>query len=163
MSNYLITPWNVETDPVRVRRFSKFAEELGELQAVVARCISQGIDEIDPSSGKTNRHRLTEEIADVRAQALCTIKALNLDEILITIRTVDKIKGMQDWEAAFVTAPDPGIYRVFNEKGKLVYVRFIGVAINECYETLKDAVKFEDPISFKISSLPLNSKLVQRF
>jgi hypothetical protein len=84
-----------------LRRMGKLGEELGELQAVAARCIIQGIDEVDPASGKTNRQRLTEEIADVYAQLDCTRDALQLDNVQIGVRRQRKIGYMREWEAMF--------------------------------------------------------------
>jgi NTP pyrophosphatase (non-canonical NTP hydrolase) len=79
----------------------KLGEELGELQAVASRCIIQGIDEVDPESGKINRRRLTEEIADVYAQLDCTITALNLDVVAIEERRERKCGYMREWESMF--------------------------------------------------------------
>ena len=105
MSEYLITPWHVETNAALLRRFGKLGEELGELQAVVCRCIIQGLEETDPSSGKTNRQRLTEELADVEAQMECTRVALGLDKNEIYKRVLKKIEGMIDWENSMDSAP----------------------------------------------------------
>lgn len=93
-----LQPWHVETDSQRLRRFGKTLEELGELQAVVARCIIQGVDEIDPSSGKVNRKRLEEEIADVHAQLFLLRRTFNLDDEFIGQRSVDKMDQMHTWE-----------------------------------------------------------------
>lgn len=94
-----LSTWYVETDSQRLRRFGKTLEELGELQAVVARCIIQGIDEIDPSSGKVNRKRLEEEIADVDAQLGLLVYSFNLDQQYIHARSNDKVDQMHTWES----------------------------------------------------------------
>lgn len=94
-----MSPWLVETNPLRNRHLGKSLEELGELSAVVARCIIQGIDEIDPSSGKTNRLRLEEEIADVQAQLQGLKVVFDLDEVKIMSREWQKIKNMEQWSA----------------------------------------------------------------
>lgn len=93
-----LTAWHVETDAQRLRRFGKTLEELGELQAVVARCIIQGIDEVDPSSGKTNRKRLEEEIADVDAQIGMLMHSFDLDQQFIYTRSSDKVDQMTTWD-----------------------------------------------------------------
>ena len=60
--------WHVATNKMEQRRLGKTTEELGELLGVIGRIGIQGIDEIDPSSGQTNRARLQDEIADTMAQ-----------------------------------------------------------------------------------------------
>lgn len=96
-----LTKWIPTTDLLSLRRLGKLSEELGELQAAAARCIIQGIDEIDPASGIYNRQRLTNEMADVIAQCICTIKAFELDEQLIDGRINDKQRQMREWESMF--------------------------------------------------------------
>lgn len=93
-----VTAWKTETNPLRSRRLGKLAEEVSECGAVAARCWIQGINEIDPSSGKTNRRRLQEEMADVLAQVVCSIRDLDLDQDFIMTRTLDKIAQMEEWE-----------------------------------------------------------------
>lgn len=90
--------WTPTTDSLQLRRFGKLCEELGELQAVAARCIIQGIDEIDPSSGRPNRDRLEDEIADVQAQITVMINDLELDIVAITKRTQLKVGSMRIWD-----------------------------------------------------------------
>lgn len=94
-----LTAWYVETDAQRLRRLGKTLEELGELQAVVARCIIQGVGEVDPSSGKINRLRLQEEIADVYAQLELLIDSFQLDMGFIYERVNDKEDQMHTWDA----------------------------------------------------------------
>lgn len=93
--------WTPTTDLMMLRRMGKTSEELGELQTVVARCVIQGIDEIDPGSGKVNRQRLLDEIADVYAQLDCTVDALGLDINAIMKRRAVKNDQMAEWEALF--------------------------------------------------------------
>ena len=94
-----MSKWIVETNGRRVRRLGKTGEELGEASSVVNRCIIQGIDEIDPSSGKTNRRRLEEELADVWAQIECTIEEFGLDVVFMSKRIQTKKAHMAEWEA----------------------------------------------------------------
>ncbi len=95
--------WIPTTDLLMLRRMGKLSEELGELQAVVARVIIQGIDEVDPGSGKVNRERLMNEIADVMAQCEVTIETLKLTGWKIVDRIEHKKKLMAEWEALFGT------------------------------------------------------------
>jgi len=94
--------WNAPDDKRLIRRAGKTGEEASELAGVCSRITIQGIDEIDPSSGKTNRQRLTEEMADVLAQIACTITFLGLDSdagIAATQARVEtKIAQMNEWE-----------------------------------------------------------------
>lgn len=94
-------PWAPTLTPHQTRRAGKTLEELSELSAVLARVQIQGLDEIDISSGKTNRQRLTEEIADVMAQIPLTIDAFELDRVRISARIVTKRGQMNEWEAHY--------------------------------------------------------------
>lgn len=105
-----LSKWTPTTDLMMLRRMGKLIEELGELQAVAARCIIQGIDEIDPSSGKTNRVRLEHETADVIAQCFTTIKALGLDNDAIQKRAHEKQRQMAEWEAMFAHEGEPAAW-----------------------------------------------------
>lgn len=102
-----MSPWTPTTDPRTQRRTGKLLEELGELTSVVARIQIQGIDEIDPSSGKTNRRRLTDETADVLAQVELAIAHFGLDTDAIRFRVSEKKRRMAEWEAFFPQAPAP--------------------------------------------------------
>lgn len=96
--------WTPTTNLMMLRRMGKLQEELGELSAVAARCIIQGIDEVDPGSGRLNRDRLIDEIADVIAQCEVTIDALKLTGHRIVDRIEEKTRQMQEWEAMFKEA-----------------------------------------------------------
>lgn len=78
-----MSPWQPDPDPRQARRIGKTTEEVNELGVVLARISIQGLDEIDPSSGKTNRVRLEEEAGDVYAQLDLTIDYLRLNQELI--------------------------------------------------------------------------------
>lgn len=103
----MTSKWIPTTDLLMLRRMGKLGEELGELQAVVARCIIQGIDEVDPGTGKINRLRLEHEIADVLAQCKVTINLIGLDSARITDRVVHKVGLMAEWEAMFIGESTP--------------------------------------------------------
>lgn len=70
------SPWRAEPDPIKLAILGKLAEELGELQAAVARCIIQGVDGVHPVTGKPNIDWLREEKVDVENMIL------HLDNIL---------------------------------------------------------------------------------
>ena len=96
-----LTKWTPTTNLHMLRRMGKLGEELAELSNVSNRIIIQGIDEVDQGSGKVNRFRLEQEIADVLAQCACCIKELNLDKEYIDHRVADKISQMAEWEGMF--------------------------------------------------------------
>lgn len=58
-------PWHPMSDPVDLKILGKALEELGELSSAISRCLIQGIDELEPTTGKPNRQWLKEEIVDV--------------------------------------------------------------------------------------------------
>jgi NTP pyrophosphatase (non-canonical NTP hydrolase) len=85
--NDVKSDWIPETDPVRLAIISKLQEECAELQKVLARCVAQGIDEVDPSTGLTNRQELEKELADVRA---ITNLLMNEEKLDIDLKRVDE-------------------------------------------------------------------------
>lgn len=97
----MTSKWVPTTDLLILRRMGKLMEELGELSSVAARCIIQGIDEIDPASQDSNRIRLEQEIADVYAQLDETVTLLALDWRYIRDRRLGKRERMAEWEAMF--------------------------------------------------------------
>lgn len=97
--------WEPPTDQRLLRRVGKTGEELCEAGAVVCRIVIQGIDGVDPSSGKTNRERLEDELADVQAQIFCTVRDLDLDNIRMAERRDLKVDLMRQWESHFPGAP----------------------------------------------------------
>jgi len=108
----VLTKWTPTTDLMMLRRMGKLGEELGELQAVAARCIIQGIEEVDPGTGVLNRERLWKELADVQAQIGCTVLALGLPQDAMARRTAEKMRKMGEWEAMFEPQPvDTGAER----------------------------------------------------
>lgn len=98
-----ISRWVPDDNPRQARRVGKTLEELGELVAVLARIDIQGLDSTDPGTGKTNRQRLQEELADVQAQIGLTVLTLDLDQDYMARRTAEKIRQMGEWEAHFAT------------------------------------------------------------
>jgi len=96
-----MNPWAPDTTPHQKRRIGKSVEELGELLGVCGRLDIQAVDAIDPGTGKTNRQRLQEEIADVLAQLPLTIEAFRLDREFIANRIATKQRQMHEWEAHY--------------------------------------------------------------
>jgi len=96
-----MSKWVPTTDLMMLRRMGKLMEEMNELGAVAARCIIQGIDEVDPGTDMVNRERLWQEVADVYAQLDETVGRLKLDTIMIENRRATKRGYMQQWEEMF--------------------------------------------------------------
>lgn len=95
-----ITPtnkWVPTTNIGELRVLGKAAEETGELTSALARCIIQGIDEVEPVTGKANRKWLEEEIADVYAALEMLQGELALDMNAITQRKWVKFDKLQTW------------------------------------------------------------------
>lgn len=63
-----MNPWRPDDNPLQTRRVNKTLEELAELSIVLARINMQGLQGINPKTGKTNLQEFWEERADVIAQ-----------------------------------------------------------------------------------------------
>lgn len=59
--------WKPETDKQTLKYIGKLSEELHELGKAIARIQIQGMDGVDPETGKSNRTALFEELADAHA------------------------------------------------------------------------------------------------
>lgn len=92
-----MNPWVPMKDAVDIKVLGKLAEELGELTAAVSRCVIQGIDQTEPTTGKANREWLTEEIADVLASLSLAVERFELDEAKIGRRLLRKEAGLRAW------------------------------------------------------------------
>lgn len=91
------SPWVPMNRPIDLKHLGKLGEELGELSAAISRCIIQGIDERDPTTLKTNRERLEEEIADVRGNIILVQQHFNLDHGKIIARQDMKMEYLKKW------------------------------------------------------------------
>lgn len=98
-----MNPWVSTLTPHQDRRIGKTIEELAELIAVCGRLQIQGLDEIDPSSGKTNRQRFHEETADVIAQINRNFSAFDMPADDIDERVQAKEFQMGEWEAHYAS------------------------------------------------------------
>lgn len=90
-------PWRPMTDPLDLKHMGKLAEEVNELGAATARCLIQGIDEAEPTTGKINRRWLEEEMADVYANMYLVANRFGLDGKFIEQRMSDKIGRLRTW------------------------------------------------------------------
>lgn len=89
--------WHPITDAVDLKTLGKCGEECGELSSAISRCIIQGIDEVEPVTGKPNRQWLTEEIADVLGNIDLVIDRFGLDREAIHSRAIRKKERLVEW------------------------------------------------------------------
>lgn len=92
-------PWTPISDPIDLKHLGKFSEELSECGSAVARCVIQGIDEREPSTGEPNRDWLTKEIADVLCNAELVVERFGLNRDFIAERVAFKREHLQRWHA----------------------------------------------------------------
>lgn len=90
-------PWHPMTDAVDLKHLGKLTEELGECTSAVSRCVIQGIDEAEPSTGEINRDWLAKEIADVLANIDLVIQRFNLNQAKISDRKYKKMEHLRRW------------------------------------------------------------------
>lgn len=93
------SPWTPMTNLIDLKHLGKLGEECNECGAAVSRCIIQGIDEAEPSTGEINKHWLTKEIADVLANAELCIERFGLDMQFIHDRKLFKQDHLRRWHA----------------------------------------------------------------
>lgn len=92
--NSTISPWMPMQDQHQLAMLGKLAEEAAELASRASRCIIQGIDELDPDTGRSNRDELAREIADVLA---CVEIAHWYGVTPDGKRQRDKVNGFDRW------------------------------------------------------------------
>lgn len=90
-------PWHPMTNSVDLKHLGKLAEELGEAQAAVARCLIQGIEEKEPVTEKINREWLEDELADVAANIALVSDHFKLDRVRMTARAERKKIHLRQW------------------------------------------------------------------
>lgn len=93
-------PWHPISNARDLKTIGKLSEECGELSAAIARCIIQGIDELEPVTGKPNRQWLSEEIADVYANIELVVERFNLSETFIAERHIRKLAPLRAWHGS---------------------------------------------------------------
>jgi hypothetical protein len=92
-------PWIPISDPVDLKHLGKLGEELNECGAATSRCIIQGLDGLEPVTGKPNRLWLQDEIADVLANAELVIARFGLDQRAIDDRKALKLAKLSTWHS----------------------------------------------------------------
>lgn len=91
------SPWEPETNPQRLKAGLKLLEELGEGVSAMARCLMQGIDEVEPVTKKPNRLWLNEEFGDILANMDRVIQTFRLDYGFIARRRERKFAYITRW------------------------------------------------------------------
>lgn len=95
-----INVWQPITDKVAIAYLGKLGEELTEGGTAIFRCIIQGVQGSEPTTGKVNQQWLEEEIADVLAMLDHVIPYFELDEERISLRRKRKYGYKSLWFAA---------------------------------------------------------------
>lgn len=90
-------PWVPMTNPRDIKTLGKLIEETNELGSAAARCLIQGIDEVNPDNGKVNRQWLEDEIADVKANMELVLDRFKLNLEAIDRRVELKIVKLREW------------------------------------------------------------------
>jgi len=80
-------PWQPITDATDLKYIGKLIEELGELSSALSRCIIQGIDETEPTTGKINRQWIEEELSDVKVNMQLVMDRFDLHYMMDRINT----------------------------------------------------------------------------
>jgi NTP pyrophosphatase (non-canonical NTP hydrolase) len=93
------SPWVPMSAPIDLMVMGKLAEELSECASAAARCIIQGIDECEPSTGEVNKHWLEKEIADVLANVELACERFGLDHDFIAERNAFKKVYLRKWHS----------------------------------------------------------------
>lgn len=90
-------PWVPMSDPRDIKVVGKNIEEICEAGAALARALIQGIDGTEPSSGKSNRQWVQDELADVRATSSITTDHFALDTPQMAARVNRKRDFLLRW------------------------------------------------------------------
>lgn len=97
-----INLWIPEPDPIKRALLGKMGEEAGELATRLHRASIQGLDAIDPDTGRTNREEIQREISDVEACFAVAHEWLNLRPNSARMR--EKASGYRKWLNMLVEA-----------------------------------------------------------
>jgi hypothetical protein len=100
-----LSPWQPETDRLRLAILGKLGEELAEAGAMVSRCIIQGINESEPVTQVPNRLALQKELADVYATARMAIDHFKLDIDAMGLHQRRKEAHLRAWHGLITAAP----------------------------------------------------------
>jgi len=93
----IASPWQPTKNTLDLKHLGKLSEELAELSQVVARCIIQGVDEVHPVTGKSNKLWLAEEVADVYANLYLLEEHFSLDTEFVYRRSGEKLEFLESW------------------------------------------------------------------
>lgn len=94
-----MNPWRPMADPVDLKHMGKLLEEVNELGSATARCLIQGINEVEPTTKKLNKLWLEEEVADVIANIDLVCDRFKLNRDFISRRVNDKKTRLRTWHA----------------------------------------------------------------
>jgi NTP pyrophosphatase (non-canonical NTP hydrolase) len=92
-----MNPWIPMRNPVDLKVAGKLLEELGELTAILSRCVIQGVHEREPVTGKLNKLALEEEIADVMTGLELLARRFDLDRHAMNQRIAVKLPQLEEW------------------------------------------------------------------
>lgn len=92
--------WQPITNKCDLAVLGKFGEELSECTTSIFRCIIQGMNEAEPTTGKINKHWLEDEVADVLALLAFALARFNLDKERINARVEMKRRYKEPWFAS---------------------------------------------------------------
>lgn len=94
-----VSSWFPMKKPSDIAVIGKLLEELGELAAIAARCMIQGIHENHPETDKPNREALGEELADVAVLIHLMITRFNFTDTVgrMEMRGKAKSKYLETW------------------------------------------------------------------
>lgn len=101
-TSWALNPWCPMSVPIDLKHLGKLAEELGEAQSAVARCIIQGITEYEPITGKPNKEWLEEELADVMANIELVCEHFCLDGFSMQNRIKRKKEHLRGWHSMLI-------------------------------------------------------------
>lgn len=92
-------PWKPMDKSIDLKHMGKLGEELNECASAINRCIIQGIDEPEPTTGKINRQWLKDEMIDVMVNIdlVCEHFGINLFDEDATKRYEKKKKYLKQW------------------------------------------------------------------
>lgn len=93
----LASPWQPITNPRQIKIIGKCIEELNEMSSALARVLIQGIDEVEPVTGKPNRQWLEEEYADMMVTTAFVFEEFGLSYDHIANRALKKTEYLTPW------------------------------------------------------------------
>lgn len=89
--------WRREPSERRNAILGKMAEETSELAARCVRSMIQGLDELDPDTGRSNLAHIEDEMADVEAMLSLVKVFLGVDREGISVRAGRKYNYKRPW------------------------------------------------------------------